>query len=82
MVSTHSPGISGPGWLRLLHHLSVSPMTPTQLATLENKHLSEVSRTLRTLRDSGLVEYNETGSRERYYRATQQGYVLLHRWLR
>jgi predicted transcriptional regulator len=82
MASVDGLGVSAPGWLRLLYHLVVSPKTPTELASLEKKHLSEVSRTLRSLRDSGLVEYTDTGSRERYYRATEQGYVLLRRSLR
>jgi predicted transcriptional regulator len=82
MAGAEDTDVFGPGWLRLLYLLVRSPKTPTELATLENKHLSEVSRTLRNMRDSGLVEYTETGSRERYYRATEQGYVLLRRLLR
>jgi DNA-binding IclR family transcriptional regulator len=82
MASAEGLGVSGPGWLRLLYHLVGSPKTPTELATLEKKHLSEVSRLLRSMRDSGLVEYTETGSRERYYRATEEGYILFRRSLR
>jgi len=82
MASVDGLGVSAPGWLRLLYYLVRSPRTPTELATLEKKHLSEVSRTLRNMRDSGLVEYVDTGSRERYYRATEEGYVLLRRSLR
>jgi DNA-binding PadR family transcriptional regulator len=74
--------VTGPGWLRILARLVVSPMTPTELANVEKKHLSEVSRTLRTMRDSGLVEYVNTGSRERYYRATEEGYLLFRQSLR
>jgi len=82
MASADGLGVSAPGWLRLLYYLVRSPRTPTELANLEKKHLSEVSRTLRSMRNSGLVEYTETGSRERYYRATEEGYVLLRRSLR
>jgi predicted transcriptional regulator len=82
MAGAEGADVLGPSWLRLLYLLVRSPKTPTELATLENKHLSEVSRTLRNMRDSGLVVYTETGSRERYYRATEQGYILLRRMLR
>ena len=82
MTPTDGAGISGPGWLRLLYHLVGSPKTPTELAALERKHLSEVSRTLRSMRDSGLVEYVNTGSRERYYRATEEGYIIFRRSFR
>ncbi len=75
-------GVSGPGWVRVLYLLVRSPKTPTELASLEKKHLSDVSRTLRTLRDGGLVEYTETSSRQRYYRVTAEGYALLIRTLR
>lgn len=79
LASIKVDGVSGPEWLRVLYHLVTSPKTPTQLANLERKHLSYVSRTLRTLRDSGLVEFTSEGSRERYYRATEEGYVLVRR---
>lgn len=82
MPSVEGVGVSGPEWLRLLYLLVGSPKTPTELATLEKKHLSEVSRTLKSMRDNGLVVYSETGSREHYYRATEQGYILLRRALR
>ena len=82
MASIDVLGVSAPGWLRLLYLLVGSPKTPTELAALEKKHLSEVSRTLRTMRDSGLVEFVNTGSRERYYHATEQGYFLVRSSLR
>lgn len=82
MTPVDGSGISGPGWLRLLYYLVGSPKTPTELAALEKKHLSEVSRTLRSMRDSGLVEYVNTGSRERYYRATEEGYIIFRRSFR
>jgi len=82
MASVDGVGVSGPSWLRLLYYLVGSPKTPTELATMEKKHLSQVSRTLRTLRDSGLVEYTQTGSRQRYYRVTEEGYAMLMRSLR
>jgi len=66
--------VSAPSWLRVLADLVASPKTPTELAHLENKHLSEISRALRQLRDDGFVEFTNTGSRQRYYRATDAGY--------
>ncbi len=62
--------------LRLLGHLSKEAMTPTELASLENKHVSHVSRALSELKAQGLVAPAVTQSRERYYRATQQGMRL------
>ena len=66
----------------VLYHLVSSPKTPTEIAHLEKKHLSVVSRTLKDLRSKGLVVYTNTGSRERYYRPTEQGYILLRQFLR
>lgn len=57
-------------------------MTPTELASLENKHLSQVSRTLRELRKEGLVEYTHSGSREKYYRPTRDGYLVYSMMIR
>ena len=74
--------IGGPFRLRLLYHLVVRPRTPTELASLENKHLSDISRGLSLLRRDGLVRYESTGARERYYKITQEGYVLLYASLR
>ena len=51
------------------------PRTPSELASIESKHVSHVSRALAELRTMGFVEFSEQGSRERYYRATRQGYV-------
>ena len=82
MVSADKTGALGPSMLRVLYDLVASPKTPTELANLEKKHLSHVSRILRTLRDNGLVEYTESGSRERYYRTTAEGFDLLRKTLR
>lgn len=68
---------AGPGWLRILTYLVTSPKTPTELAALENKHLSDVSRMLKKLRRSGLVSYRDSGSRNRYYMVTEEGYKFL-----
>ena len=57
----------------LLKLLVSGPKTPTELASLENKHVSHVSRALAELRERGLVEQMSTASRERYYKATSQG---------
>ena len=58
---------------RLLFYLIAKPRTPTELASLERKHLSDVSRSLRELRNMGLVEAKTSGSRERYYSVTEDG---------
>lgn len=62
--------------LKLLLHLVTHPRTPTELAALEKKHLSHISRTLGELRRQGLVELAEARSRERYYRPTRDGYKV------
>ena len=61
---------------RVLVDLSRRPMTPTELASIERKHISHVSRALAELRAEGLVEPIWTTSRERYYRATDRGLTL------
>ena len=63
----------------MLRHLLDSPKTPTELAALEKKHLSQVSRALKTLRDHGFVEFKPSRSRKRYYSVTDQGYAILRR---
>jgi DNA-binding transcriptional regulator GbsR (MarR family) len=67
---------------KLLDYLVVRPMTPTELASLEKKHLSQVSRTLGELRREGLVEYTYSGSREKYYKLTKEGYMIYARMSR
>ena len=57
----------------LLGHLIAGPKTPTELALIEKKHVSHISRALSELRERGLVEQMSSQSRERYYRATGQG---------
>ena len=59
--------------LKLLGHLAKDAMTPTELAVMEKKHISHVSRAIAELRAHGLVAPVYTSSRERYYRATQHG---------
>jgi DNA-binding transcriptional ArsR family regulator len=61
---------------KLLQRLASSPHTPTELATIESKHISHVSRALIELRDWGLVDSTESGSREHYYKITSQGYAI------
>ena len=61
----------------VLEDISRGPRTPTELASLENKHLSHVSRALSELRAQGLVEPISGSTRERYYRATDRGYLIL-----
>ena len=62
--------------LRLLSHLTAGPKSPSELASIEKKHISHVSRALAEMRSRGLVEYYGSESRERYYRATSQGYAV------
>lgn len=61
---------------RLLGQLTTGPKTPTELAVIEDKHVSHVSRALAELRMRGLVEPLNRESRERYYRVTNQGYAV------
>ncbi len=49
------------------------PKTPTELASMDGKHVSHVSRALAELKERGLVEQMSSASRERYYKATSQG---------
>jgi predicted transcriptional regulator len=58
---------------KLLEQLISGPKTPTELASMEGKHVSHVSRALAELKERGLVEQLSSASRERYYRATSQG---------
>ncbi len=61
----------------VLVDISKAPRTPSELASLEGKHVSHVSRALSELRAEGLVESLPSKSRERYYRATDRGYLIL-----
>ena len=65
---------------RLLLQLMKGPHTPSELAILESKHVSHVSRALKELRARGLVESFRSESRYKYYvatsRATAIAYVL------
>ena len=60
----------------VLKILTNRPITPTEVAKIENKHVSHICRTIRELEDAGLVEFVASESRQRYYRATQTGYAL------
>ena len=60
----------------VLKLLTNRPITPTEVAHLENKHVSHICRTIRELEDAGLVEFVASESRQRYYRATTTGYAL------
>ncbi|QQG48951.1 MAG: winged helix-turn-helix transcriptional regulator [archaeon] len=61
---------------KLLGHLAKEAMTPTELASIEKKHISHVSRALAELKAQGLVEPVFAQSREKYYRATHHGLSL------
>ncbi len=67
--------------LNLLSRLVKRPLTPTQLALMEKKHVSHVSRALAELRTKGLVEYQHVGPKQRLYRPTDRGLVLYTRIL-
>jgi DNA-binding transcriptional ArsR family regulator len=60
----------------VLGHLRGGPKTPTELANLESKHVSHVSRALKELSDWGVVEPLRRESRERYYKMTTRGYQI------
>ncbi len=63
---------------KLLLHLTRGPHTPSELASLESKHVSHVSRALKELRARGLVESSHSESRTRYYKATSQGNAIAY----
>jgi predicted transcriptional regulator len=60
---------------KILERLVSGPMTPTELASLEKKHVSHVSRALREMADYGIVMSVSSHSRERYYQITTPGYL-------
>jgi DNA-binding PadR family transcriptional regulator len=62
---------------RVLAILSGGTRTPTEIAKLENKHVSHVCRTISELEAQGLVEVAWSESREKHYRTTRSGYALL-----
>ena len=64
--------------IRLLTHLARRPHTPTELAAIEKKHVSHISRALTELKAKGLVEYVPSGSRERFYRPTDRGLITYY----
>jgi len=66
---------------KVLVELSKGPKTTTELASLEGKHVSHVSRALAELRAEGLVEPFWTSSRSIYYRATDEGVSLSYLFL-
>jgi DNA-binding transcriptional regulator GbsR (MarR family) len=67
---------------KVLVDLTRGPMTPTELASIEKKHVSHVSRALAELRAEGLVEPFWTSSRERYYRVTNRGLTLSYQFVK
>jgi len=75
MGQTFASGSLTPGRVSLLQHLLGGPHTPTELAAIEDKHLSEISRNLANLKRMGFVVASQHGSRERYYRLTSEGYA-------
>ena len=61
---------------QVLEDIVRTPRTPSELASIENKHVSHVSRALTELRMEGLVEPVYSNSRQRYYRATDRGFLI------
>jgi predicted transcriptional regulator len=61
---------------RVLALLSGATRTPTEIAKLENRHVSHVCRTIKELEAQGLVEVAWSEPRRRYYRTTRSGYSL------
>jgi predicted transcriptional regulator len=59
-----------------LLHLISGPKSPSQLANIERRHVSHVSRALSELRARGVVEPMPRASRETLYRLTTAGYVV------
>ena len=66
----------------ILFQLIIHPSTPSELAAIERKHVSHVSRALGEMRRKGLVEYSLSRSRERYYKATDLGYMAMIVYMR
>ncbi|HYC11081.1 MAG TPA: hypothetical protein VEC02_00255 [Nitrososphaerales archaeon] len=62
--------------VKVLKDLERGPKTPTELASLENEHLSHVCRALAQLQAHGLVTPMPRSSRQRYYRTTERGLEL------
>ena len=62
--------------VKVLKDLERGPKTPTELASLENEHLSHVCRALAQLQAQGLVASMPRSSKQRYYAATQRGLEL------
>ena len=68
----------------ILEDVLRGPRTPSELASMENKHVSHVSRALRELQALGLVESVQGDPGERYsgdkkkrrYGATDLGYLM------
>lgn len=61
---------------RILEILKLAPRTPTEVANMENKHVSHVSRALAELKRKGIVEPVPGDSRQTFYRLTTQGYIV------
>ncbi|MGD0396914.1 MAG: winged helix-turn-helix domain-containing protein [Nitrososphaerales archaeon] len=62
---------------RVLTVLSKASRTPTEIARLEDKHVSHVCRSIKELEAQGLVEVAWSESGERYYRTTRSGCALV-----
>jgi DNA-binding PadR family transcriptional regulator len=60
----------------VLANLSGATRTPTEIARLENKHVSHVCRTISELKARGLVEVAWTESHQKHYKTTMSGYAL------
>jgi predicted transcriptional regulator len=61
---------------RVLEDVLRGPKTPSELASIENRHVSHISRALSELRAQGLVEPISSERKQRYYRATDLGFLM------
>jgi len=62
--------------LGLLMNLLTGPKSPSQLASIEKRHVSHVSRALAEMKARGIVESMPRASRETFYRLTAEGYIV------
>jgi predicted transcriptional regulator len=61
---------------RILEDVLRGPKTPSELASIEKRHVSHVSRALSELRAQGLVEPISSEGRQKYFRATELGFLM------
>ena len=57
----------------ILNILQKDRLLSSEIANRLNKHRSSISRTLKNLKQKGLIEFIEAGSRTREYSTTEKG---------